>query len=256
MNLIRYTRSLGLLLAFTYALGGQTKPAWVETFSETFDGSELSYPKWVPHDPWGHERNREGQAYVPEAIEVRDGAARITARRQLAKYDGRQREFTSGMMTTQGSFAQMYGRFEIRCRAASGKGLQSRFWLMPVPSGEIPAIDIYDVVGSDAAKALFGNTWGDERTERSFTGSYDVGDLSAGFHIIAIDWDESRIVWTVDGKERFRSTTGVPHQPMYLAVSLAVGGAQAKYPDQSAPFPAVFEIDYVRVSQLASRLQQ
>ena len=250
-------RFVSIALALTgaaFALAGQSKPNWVLTLSEEFDGHELSFPKWVPHDPWGHERNREGQAYVPSAIQVRDGMALITARRELATYDGTQREFTSGIMTTLGSFAQTYGRFEIRCRAASGKGLESKFWLLPVPSGEIPGIDIYDVVGSEPSKALFANTWGDEKTERSFTGSYNVSDLSDGFHVVAIEWDENRIVWTVDGQERFRSTTGAPHQPMYLAASLAVGGAQAKYPDRTAEFPAVFEIDYIRVYQLESRI--
>ena len=133
------------LLGIASSLPGQTlsstakaKDVWVLTFSEEFDKAELSYPKWVPHDPWGHERNREGQAYVPSAIEVRDGTARITARRELASYDGRQREFTSGIMTTVGSFAQTYGRFEIRCRAAAGKGLESKFWLLPRAVGRNP----------------------------------------------------------------------------------------------------------------------
>ncbi|MDE3195520.1 MAG: glycoside hydrolase family 16 protein [Acidobacteriota bacterium] len=255
MNLVASLRFAASLLVFGFTLAAQEKPAWVLTFSEDFDGKELSYPKWVPHDPYGHERNREGQAYVPEAIELKDGIARLTARRELAKYDGRQREFTSGMITTLGSFAQTYGRFEIRCRAASGIGLQSRFWLMPVPSGEVPSIDVYHVISGDPARALFGNWWGDEKTERSFTGSYDVGDLTGGFHVAAIEWDENRIVWTVDGKERFHSTDGVPHQPMYLAIGLAVGGQGATYPDHSAPFPAGFEIDSVRVYQLASRLK-
>jgi len=241
-------------LASCAGLAGQPTAKWTLTFRDEFTDRELAFPRWEPHDPWGHERNREGQAYVPAAIDVKDGIARITARRELARYDGRQREFTSGIMTTQGSFAQTYGRFEIRCRAASGKGLESKFWLLPTASGETPSIDIYDVVSNESSNALFANRWGDEKTERSFSGSYQVGNLSDGFHVVAIEWDENRIVWTVDGKERFRSTTGVPHQPMYLAVSLAVGGITAKYPDQSAPFPAAFEIDYVRVYQRNDRL--
>jgi beta-glucanase (GH16 family) len=240
------------LLALALSLRAQS--GWVQTFDEEFEGRELSFPRWTPHDPRGHERNREGQAYVPEAIEVKDGTARIVARRQVAKYDGRQREFTSGMITTAGSFAQTYGRFEIRCRVASGKGLESKFWLMPVPSGEVPAIDVLDVVGSEPTKALFGNRWGDEQTERSYSGSADVPDLSDGFHTVSIEWDEKRIVWSVDGKEKFQSISGVPHQPMYLVANLAVGGLTAKYPDSSAKFPAEFEIDYVRVYQLASRM--
>ena len=243
-----------LAAALLSVLSLHAQSGWVMTFSEDFDGTELSFPRWTPHDPWGRERNREGQAYLPDAIEVKDGVARIVARRQVAKYDGAQREFTSGMMTTVGSFAQTYGRFEIRCRAASGKGLESKFWLMPVPSGEVPAIDILDVVGSEPAKALFANRWGDERTERSYGGSADVPDLSNGFHTVSIEWDEKRIVWSVDGKEKFQSISGVPHQAMYLAVNLAVGGLMAKYPDASAKFPAEFDIDSIRVYQLASRI--
>ncbi len=222
---------------------------WVQTFADEFDGRELDLSRWAPHDPWGRERPREVQAYVPGAIEVRDGVARIAARRERARYDERDREFTSGMMTTYGSFAQLYGRFEIRCRMPAGRGLESKFWLLPVSSGEVPAIDVFDAIGSELTRALFGNRWGDARTERSYSGGYVVGDLSADFHIVAIEWDNDKIVWFVDGKERFRSVDGVPHQPLYLAISLAVGGLQAKYPDESTKFPAVFEIDYVRVYQ-------
>ena len=243
-----------LAVALLSAVSLQAQPGWVLTFSEDFDGKELSFPKWTPHDPSGHERNREGQAYVPDAVEVKDGVARITARRQVAKYDSAQREFTSGIITTVGSFAQTYGRFEIRCRVASGKGLESKFWLMPVPSGEVPSIDVLDVVGSEPTKALFANRWGDERTERSYSGTAAVPDLSDGFHTVSMEWDEKRIVWSVDGKEKFQSISGVPHQAMYLVVNLAVGGLTAKYPDASAVFPAEFDIDSIRVYQLASRM--
>lgn len=243
-----------LLALLTIGVLWGQEPEWVVTFSDEFDGKELSFPKWTPRDPFGHERNREGQAYVPQAIEVKDGIARIVARRENATYDGGRREFTSGMMTTYGSFAQTYGRFEIRCRVASGKGLESKFWLMPVPSGEVPSIDVVDVVGSDPNKALFANRWGDERTERSYSGSAAVPDLSDGFHTVSVEWDEKRIVWVVDGKQVFESISGVAHQAMYLAVNLAVGGLTAKYPDASAQFPAEFDVEYIHVYQLTSRM--
>ena len=220
---------------------------WVVTFDEEFDGAELSLPKWAPHDPEGHERNREAQAWVPDAIEVKDGIAHITARRAHARYDSRDREFTSGVMTTRGSFAQMYGRFEIRCRLPAGKGFEPKFWLLPVPSGDLPSIDILDAVGSEPDKAMFANRWGDEKTERSYSGSYRTGDLSTEFIRLRSNGTPARYVWSVDGNERFRSVEGVPHQPMYLAVGLSVGGVVAKYPDEKTPFPASFDIDYIRV---------
>ena len=246
------TAKPALLLIVTAASVFAQKPAaaapqWVMTFNDEFDGAELVFPKWAPHDPWGHERNREAQAYVPGAIEVRGGMAHIVASRAHARYDGHEREFTSGMMTTYGSFAQTYGRFEIRCRIPAGRGLEPKFWLLPVGSGELPSIDVLDALGSDPDKAVFANRWGDEKTERSYSGSYGVGDLSEDFHVVAAEWDMDKIVWFVDGKERFRSTSGVPHQAMYLAVGLVVGGVQARYPDESTVFPASFDVDYIRV---------
>jgi beta-glucanase (GH16 family) len=234
-------------MAAAQTAGAQTN--WTPTFTDDFNGSELDFAKWAPHDPAGQSHEREVQAYVPDAIEVHDGFAHISALRRRAEHDGQTREFTSGIITSYGSFAQMYGRFEIRCRIPGGRGLEPVFRLLPVPSGEFPSINVFDAIGSEPTKALFGNRWGDEKTERSFTGAYNVADLSADFHVVAVEWDKDKIVWFVDGKERFRSTDGVPHQPMYLAVGLVIGGLQAKYPDETTRFPARFTIDYIRVYQ-------
>lgn len=240
----------GLLTAV--ALRGQLatrQQTWIPTFSDEFDEAELEFPKWSVHDPWGHARNRESQAWVPGAVQLQDGNARIAARRENARFDGETREYTSGIITTYGSFAQMYGRFEIRCRIAAGRGFETKFWLLPIPKGEVPSIDVLEAIGSEPSKAHFANRWGDEKTERSYTGSWNTPDLSKDFHIFAVEWDKDKIVWFVDGKERFRSVDGVPHQPMYLVASLAVGGTEAKWPDSTTPFPAFFDIDYVRVFQ-------
>lgn len=224
-----------------------TNTAWELTFSDEFDAGALEFPKWSPHDPWGKERNFEVQAYKPESIELRDGFARLIARVANASYDGKKREYTSGMLTTFGSFAQMYGRFEVRCRFPAGTGLQPKVWLLPVPNGEIPAINIADFIGRDPSRVMFGNLWGDTKTERSYLGAWPLPDLTSEFHTYTVEWDEAKIVWQIDGKERFRSTSGVPNQPMYLAMSLAVGGETAKWPDSTTPFPASFDIDYVRI---------
>ena len=224
-------------------------PEWLLTFSDEFNQKELEFPKWSLHDPWGHARNRESQAWIPGAVQLQGGHARLTARREPARYDGQNREYTSGIITTYGSFAQLYGRFEIRCRLPAGLGFESKFWLLPVPSGEVPSIDVLDFIGSEPSKARFANHWGDEKTERSYSGIWTTPGLSKDFHLFAIEWDKDKIVWFIDGKERFRSVDGVPRQPLYLAASLAVGGNDAKWPDSTTPFPAFFDIDYIRVYQ-------
>ena len=214
---------------------GTQIPGWVLKFQEEFDGSVLNFGKWIPHAP-GKLLLPGVQDWVPEAIQVSGGQAHITARRTQTGY-------TSGIVTTFGTFAQTYGRFEIRFRMPAGAGLEAQFRLLPVPAGEFPSIDILDATGSDPATALFATRWKDAQADRDYTGSHKVADLSTGFHIATVEWDEEKILWIVDGVERFHSFDGVPHQPLYLAAYLTVSGEA----DPQTRFPAVFDIDYIRV---------
>lgn len=241
---------LGLALVFLAAFIPASRAAsddWLMTFDDEFNGSDIDFLHWTPHDPSGQERHRELEAYLPSNVRFGDGSAHLIARREQAHYDGHLRIFTSGTMTTVGLFAQTYGRFEIRCRAARGAGLESSFSLQPVPDGDIPSIEVVDIIGADPSVAHFSNHWGDEMTERSYDGSYAIGKPADDFHEFAIEWDERKIAWFIDGKERFRSIAGIPRQPMYLALRLAVGGQVAGRVPEETALPASFDIDYIRV---------
>ena len=234
------------------------------TFDDEFDGAKLDLSRWTPHDPWGHVRDRQLQAYSPDAVSVSGGQLHIVARRTeageaAAWYDGRNREYISGIVSTFGLFSQTYGRFEIRFRAPAGRGLRPGFLLLPVPMGTLPQIHVFEATsettsaakfekaGVTSWKSFFANRWGTEQTERSFGDSFTVPDLSNGFHTVAVEWEPDRIVWFVDGKKTFESVDGIPRQPMYLLIDLAAGGRLARSPDVSTVLPACFDIDYVRV---------
>jgi beta-glucanase (GH16 family) len=68
-----------------------------------------------------------------------------------------------------------------------------------------------------------------------------------------VDWRPDAIIWYVDDVETRRVTGAVPRVPMYLNAALAVGGDFPGAPDGSTPFPAVLEIDAVRVFKLEGR---
>ena len=214
---------------------------WVLTFADEFDATELDLAKWSPHEPGGQARDANS-----EAITISNGQLHITARRTTKGY-------VQGVVTTFGTFAQRYGRFEIRCRVPAGRGLRAIVSLRPVALAALPAISLLEVNGAAPSTISFANDWGTEQTRRSFGDSFPAPDLSAGFHIIAIEWDENKILWSIDGKDKFQSQDGVPRQSMFLALELAVGGGTgslaARTPDDSTPFPASFDIDYVRVYQ-------
>lgn len=230
----------GMLLLSGLLLNAQTPGGskWVLTFSDEFEGRDLDFAKWAPHSA----APNLSTTFVPGAIGLMDGHARISAVRADGKY-------TSGAVSTYGTFGQMYGRFEVRMKAPAGRGLESRVRLLPVPSGEFPAIEMIRIAGTAAERALFGNAWGDEKTERGYSGDWKLSPSPDGFHVYAVEWDAQKIVWFIDGKERFRSGDGIPKQPMYIEVDLNIGGPDAKWPDATTTFPAVLELDYVRAWQ-------
>jgi len=248
-----------LALVLTCVSNGGTdhldKPGWKLTFNDEFDGSALDLRKWSPSDPWGHERNRELQAYVTNAFELKDGILRIRADKGEAFYSGKQRAFTSGMMTTHGKFSQEYGLFEIRCRVPKGKGMWPAFWLLPEPLRWPPEIDVMEILGHEPAKIYLTHHFQAEdngqRRHKSDGGSWAGPDFSADFHEFAVEWSSDRIVWLVDGVERFRSEKSIPHGPMYMLVNLAVGGDWPGAPDEKTQFPTALEVDYVRVYEKA-----
>lgn len=230
------------------AIRRDASPQWQLVFSDEFNGDRLNLAKWNPNDPWGRERNEELQAYVTNAFTVTNGLLRIVAERAPAKYAGKPREFTSGMMTTYQKFSQAFGRWEIRCRVPRGKGFWPAFWLLPEPLGWPPEVDILEIIGREPDKVHLTHHWHDaEGKLQSDTGVWSGPDFSADFHTFALEWEPDHLAWFVDGVERFRSLRSIPQGPMYLLLNLAIGGRWPGAPDETTVFPSAFEVDYVRV---------
>jgi beta-glucanase (GH16 family) len=230
------------------AADNATLPGYKLTFQDEFDGSALDLSKWNPNDPWGRERNRELQAYVKDAFQVTNGVLHVQAEKRQASYAGKQRFFTSGMMTTYGKFSQRYGRFEIRCRVPKGKGMWPAFWLLPDPLEWPPEIDVLEILGHEPTKVYMTHHFrNQDKRHGSHGGSWSGPDFSSDFHQFTVDWSPTEIVWSIDGSERYRSDKSIPQGKMYLLVNLAVGGDWPGAPDEKTAFPSAFEVDYIRV---------
>lgn len=156
--------------------------------------------------------------------------------------------YTSGLITTQPSFAQTYGYFEMRAKLPRGKGVWPAFWLLPADLSWPPEIDVMESVG-DPTKVYV--------TAHSKVGPKDGGtevSVSAdAFHTFAVSWDRQQLVWFVDGREVKRlSTPPDLNSPMYMLANVAVGGDWAGAPDASTTFPQRYVIDYIRAYRFAS----
>ncbi len=231
----------------------------------------------------GYVRNHEAQWYRPESAEVRDGCLVITAEHHAQPLpnprrnggwfgfggDSRPIEYTSACLITKGLHSFRYGRIEARIKAPLMEGSWPAFWTLGVsenwPScGEIDIFEYYrETVLANFCWAAPGGTWTPEwNSVRTPIGEYRKNDpeWADEFHVYAMDWDENRIVLSVDGRAvndssiaevrnaRFRSVENPFHQPHYLLVNLALGGDSGGDVTK-VPFPVHMYVDYVRVYQ-------
>jgi beta-glucanase (GH16 family) len=156
--------------------------------------------------------------------------------------------YTSGIITTQETFAQQYGLFTIRVKLPKGQGFWPAFWMLPVKPDYPTEIDVFEMLGGDSTKIYMSNHWKDATGEnQKSTISFQGPDFSAGFHTFSLLWSPNLLIWYVDGVEQNRTDQGVPNQPMFLLVNLAVGGQWPGNPDQTTVFPNSMQIDYIRV---------
>jgi beta-glucanase (GH16 family) len=211
---------------------------WELTFEDDFD--EGRSEKWGVNTPWTFvpgDQN-ELQRYDESAIDVRDGVLHLTATKKG-------RDYRSGMIHTHERFEQEYGRFEIRCKMPRGQGFWPAFWLL-AEDWNSAEIDVFEVIGREPNVINMNVHWqdgGHQQEPGRYEGRVDYAD---DFHIFAVEWDPSEIVWYVDGEERHRVKGRSPKGKMHMIANLAVGGDWPGPPDNTTPFPSSLAIDYIR----------
>lgn len=153
--------------------------------------------------------------------------------------------FTSGLISSQPTFSQTYGYFEMRAELPRGKGLWPAFWLLPADLGWPPEIDIVESIGDPTRIYMTTHT-------AAGVGVRAEKIISEGYHVFAVSWDPKAVIWYVDGVESGRELTPPDlNKPMYMLANLAVGGAWPGSPDATTVFPAHLSIDYIRAYKFA-----
>jgi beta-glucanase (GH16 family) len=167
-------------------------------------------------------------------------------------------KYTSGMITTQFSFSQQYGYFEMRAKLPAGKGLWPAFWLLPVNKAWPPEIDALEAFGAPNPQGEGGLTmihYGSHAltSAENCGGWHDVGvDITQGFHTYGVDVEPTGITYYFDGKPYTTCpANSAVTEPLYMIVNLAVGGTGSwpGTPGSSNVWPAYLYVDYVRAYQ-------
>jgi len=154
--------------------------------------------------------------------------------------------YLSGVITTQPSFSQTYGYFEMRAQLPEGKGLWPAFWLLPKDGSWPPEIDVMESVGDPSVVYMTSHSKTQEPK------GVEARIAPHAFHVFAVSWGPHQLIWYIDGSEVARQPTPADmHKPMYMLANLAVGGNWPGAPDATTHFPAVLMIDYIRAYRFA-----
>jgi beta-glucanase (GH16 family) len=222
----------------------------------------------------GFVRNNELQWYQHGNARCKGGYLVIEARKETrpnpnfeaGSQDWRKRrpaiEYTSSSLRTNPDLTWKYGRFEMRARIDTSRGLWPAWWTLGV-KGEWPSNGEIDIMEFYRGKILANIATGtDKRYKAHWYGfSKPVSEFKKGwakkFHIWRMDWNENEIALYVDDTLLNRvamkdlvNKDGSGINPFmqhhYMLLNLAVGGDNGGDPSKTT-FPRKYEIDYVRV---------
>jgi len=170
--------------------------------------------------------------------------------------------YTSGRIQTKNKLNLGYGTITARIKMPSGQGLWPAFWLVGADEDTTPwpqcgEIDIIELVSNATTyySTIHGPMPNSSNYEQAqFTGP--IADLSTDYHNYWVTHLENQITVGIDSQTLGTFTpaslpTGaqwVYNQPMYVLLTLAVGGSWAGPPNSSTPFPATMLVDWLQFS--------
>ena len=179
---------------------------------------------------------------------VQSGALTITAAESPPGLDTDGLPYTSGMITTQNTFSQHGGYWEMRARVAGGQGLWPAFWLLPTTLRDYPEMDIMEDPNLGP-----GNQYWIHATGQSGGGGgfFSPGPmLASGYHCYGVEWNDNTTTFYFDGQaiSQYSTPPDFLGLNMYLIANLAVGGVNS-WPGTPGPasMPSEYNIDYIRV---------
>ena len=267
----------------------QNKSEWSLVWSDEFSGTEIDRSKWT-HDignwivdqdgngitpGWG---NNEKEYYTDsnENAFIDDGKLVIKAKQEQVTDEFGTYDYTSAKLKTKGLFSKTYGRYEIKAKLPTGKGLWPAIWMLPeddeygawAASGEI---DIMEAWGSRPNTVAGTIHYGEGWPNNKYTGKEFELPENRGidkWHTYALEWEPGELRWYVDGElyqtqnkwyskgKNNAANFAYPapfDQDFYLVMNLAVGGWFDGEVDETTKFPSQMEVDYVRVYDLKKR---
>lgn len=215
---------------------------WILVWNDEFNNNKIDPSKWRIEDA-ALLKNNEKQYYSSDEVYVQNDCLVLRSQKRR-KGD---REYTSGLVSTNGKYAQKYGRFEMRAKFPSGKGIWPAIWMLPISGKWPPEMDIAETYGNN--QVYMTNHFTVNGILDSEGKGYEIPNLAHDFHVFTLEWAPQELQWYIDGVLCFSTKQNIPHEPFYLILNTAIGGDWPGDPDSTTIFSQYHMIDYVRIYQ-------
>ncbi|MBT8272045.1 MAG: glycoside hydrolase family 16 protein [Flavobacteriaceae bacterium] len=261
-NLENNESSTSITLEDNHELNSDWKLVW----SDEFKTGSIDKSSWNLQLVEAGRFNDEWQRYTdsPENAYIENDCLIIKAIHESDSHGINQ--YTSARLNTANKRTWKYGKIAARIKLPEGNGIWPAFWMLganidenggdtPWPqSGEIDILELY---GSKDNGAIEANMhYADASDSHAMMGAVtfrlEQGIFADDFHIFELAWDQDSITWFVDG-QRFAWTSITAedrsefHEPFFILLNIAVGGAHAGRPDSNTSFPQHMYVDWIRV---------
>lgn len=144
--------------------------------------------------------------------------------------NGHSRDLGASVLSTEGLFEVLYGRFTADLRLPDGAHAWPGFWLCGRDGSEIDIMEVWPGSGYGATDSNVALHWPEAVRGRPNSLSAKIRtrgllppgiDLTKGFHEHSVDWRPDWTTWFIDGHEVFRSRT-VCHIPLYVLLDMTL----------------------------------
>jgi beta-glucanase (GH16 family) len=246
---IGLSRNLFVALAVLSWAGAAGAAQWADEFNGN------GAPAWtfdVGGGGWG---NNELQYYREGGNNAWQYGGRLQIQAKRESYGGR--AYTSARINTSGrrTFGP-YGYMQARIQGPMGQGLWPAFWMLGTTFGQYGwpgcgEIDIMEHVNNSGN--VLGTIHWNGPSGYSYYTAMNSGVGFSGYHVYSLYWDAGRLVWQIDYQDRGTAniansinSTEEFHRGFFAILNLAVGGNWPGPPNSGTPFPANFNIDWIR----------
>lgn len=242
-------------------------------WSDEFDGNgSINFLNWFQQTqfPMGTSWFSNEQQHYTNRIDnsyVSNGTLKIVAKREAYTNQGITKQFTSARLNSKFSFK--YGRVEVRAKLTDGNMTLPAIWMLGKNINELGAywqlngygavtwpacgeMDIMEYWGSNIISSAVHHPIDGNLSTDEYTANYqNKNGVCSDFHIYAVEWNNERITFSVDGINHLNYEPILKNQytwpfdaEQYILLNIAV------LPNVTSSFvQSAMEIDYVRVYQ-------